>query len=157
MSWECNCKEAVESSREHMPGSYLVCPFCARTRAHVELLEDVRALLALDQGEDATAIVDRFRRAVAGYLGDEDADEDPQLPLEKVPTVAIEVIVGGDPEELLDSGHGLWQDPRSGRSYSVVACDDSRVVLRELGTGELNNLYVRRAELLAHYEPCEET
>jgi len=44
MSWECHCEQAVERGAEHRPGSNVCCPYCGKTREHVEALDKVNAL-----------------------------------------------------------------------------------------------------------------
>ena len=44
MSWECNCEKAVERGQEHRPGSYVCCPYCGKTREHVQALDIIHGL-----------------------------------------------------------------------------------------------------------------
>lgn len=164
MSWECNCEGARERSREHRPGSHIVCPFCGRTREHVALLEEARYLLSAAEAGEPITDLDGLARLVAAYWGgggpEEVEEAEPQLPLRDVPTVAVEVIeADGSPEEQLEAGHRLWRHKVSGRSFSIVAEDERKVVLRELGaTGPeaLHNTYVSRDCVVSEYEPIWE-
>ena len=68
MSWECHCPGAVERGAEHRPGAHVVCPYCARTREHAELLQLVGGLADTFASGDADkdtlpSYLERFRSA----------------------------------------------------------------------------------------------
>ncbi len=110
MSWECYCSEAVARGREHRPGSHIVCPYCGRTREHVDLLEVVRSLVEVfDLGEADKDTLPRhfndFRRHLAAYRGG-DGIEDMRRALGAGPDGEIPIrteVLKAEPENVVQA------------------------------------------------------